>query len=790
MKKLLKILGIIVGVLLLAIIAIPLFVNVDKFRPQIVKETNERINGTLELGKLGLSLWGRVHVSIDGLNLKDRGGQSVLSVKDASFDVPFLSLLSGSPQITLTMQKPEILVIKRKDGKLNVMSLMKETGEAPAAGQPAAGGKPAGQVELPSIAVNARIGISINDAKVIYRDDAMALSNTVDNFNLHIKDLSLSRTTELEMWADLKTTMGKGKEGTRVEGPLKLIASLKPEVSGGEFKSAQLDAVFTADDLEIDQGSLFHKKKGVPFNFKFNGGLTQTSLALKQAALNFHNANIVVAGNFDKEKGADFTFNAKPIELKSWSELIPMLKEYELEGKLALDGAFKGKPEALQYNAKLKIDQLTMKGPMLKAKPVINGDVEVVTDKIDHFGINVKGPGTDLNLAGKMISFTAPQLTFALTSKGMDLDQWIDFPKPAKGEKSASSGGGGGAGGEGAKGSEADYDAMVEPLRTNPMMKAMVIDGSIAIPFVKAMDIRIDDISAKLQMKNLVAALTNFKMRMYDGSITGGFTVDLKPKNPQYTMQLAVTGFDMKKAVESQFQSFKNTVVGKLSTSISGGGSSFNAAEIKKNLQVKGEFKVADAQFKTIDVAKMATEAVNKSIGKIAEKVPAVAGKSVTIPGNADSRYEVVSSNFTMAGGFLEAPNFVAKAAQKRGIDIKGYTKMGLIDESLDAKWELIDAQKMLPPVNTQISGVAINNALAKGDNDPLILPVEVGCKWSAPCTNYAKVPEYLAGVIAGRIGKAAGAAAQSKAQEAIKKAMGDKAAPILNKGLKGLFGN
>ena len=182
--------------------------------------------------------------------------------------------------------------------------------------------------------------------------------------------------------------------------------------------------------------------------------------------------------------------------------------------------------------------------------------------------------------------------------------------------------------------------------------------------------------------------------------------------------------------------------------------------------------------------------AVNKSITKIGEKVPGIGGKTVTVPGNADSKYEVMSSNFTMAGGFLEAPNFIAKAAQKRGIDIKGYTKMGLVDESLDAKWELIDSQKMLPPVNAAVAGKQINNVLAKGDNDPLILPIDVGCKWSSPCTNYGKVPEYLASVAAGRVAKAAGDVAKSKAQEAVQKAVGDKAPDVIKNGLKGLFGN
>ncbi|MBS1960325.1 MAG: AsmA family protein [Bdellovibrionales bacterium] len=785
MKKAFKIIAGIVGALIVLVVAIPFFVDVDKFRPQIVKAVNDNTNGTLELGKLSLSLFGKVHVTIDGMNLKDPKGRSVLSVKDAAFDVPFLSVLSGSPAVTLSMKEPRITVIKNKEGKLNVMSLMKDGAKTDsAAGQPAADKD--GKVELPSMAVNAHIGISIVNAKLIYQDEVMSLSNTIDKFNLRIKDLSLSRTTELEMWADLKTQMGKGKDGTNVEGPLRLIASLKPEVADNKFKSATLNAIFTADDLDIQQGVLFHKKAGIPCNFKFDGTMTQESLNLKQAAAKFHNAEIVVAGTYHKTNGADITFNAKPIDLKPWSELVPMLKEFELEGKLGLDGGLKGPADKLQYNAKLTIQNLAAKGPMLKAKPVINGSITVVTDKVDY-NIDLKGPGNELVLDGKLVSFTAPQITFALKSpKGMDLDQWIDFPKPAPGaakDKKAEEA-------AAAKAPAADYDAMIEPLRSNPMMKAMVIDGGISLAFLKVMNARIDDIQAKLQMKNLVIGLTGLKMKMFGGNIAGAFTTDLKPKNPQYTMNLTVAGFDMDKAVESQFTAFKDTVSGKLATSISGGGSSFNAAEIKKNLQIKGDFKLTDAMFKSIDVAKMATEAVNKSITKIGEKVPGIGGKTVTVPGNADSKYEVMSSNFTMAGGFLEAPNFIAKAAQKRGIDIKGYTKMGLVDESLDAKWELIDSQKMLPPVNAAVAGKQINNVLAKGDNDPLILPIDVGCKWSQPCTNYSKVPEYLAGVAAGRVAKAAGDVAKSKAQEALQKAVGDKAPDVIKNGLKGLFGN
>jgi AsmA protein len=795
MKKFLKIAAGIVALILVALIAIPFFVDVDQFRPKIVEVANQHLNGKFELGKLKLSLWGRVRVSIDGLNLKDSGGQSVVSVKDAGFDIPFMSVLSGAPLVTLSMKEPKILVIKNKSGKLNVMSLMKDQPAKEAGTTSAEAGKGTSEVQLPAMAVNARLGVSIVDAKVDYRDDSMGLTNTIDRLNLRVKDLSLSRATELELWADLKTQMGKAGQGTRVEGPLKLIANLKPEVVGGSFKSAALDAIFTADDLEIQQGDLFYKSKGIPFNFKFNGALSEDSLNLKQAALRFHNAEVTVSGQFQKATGANFLFESKPVDLKPWSALVPMLKEYELEGKLGVNGKIYGQPEAMQYQAKLTVDALSMKGPMLKSKPVLNGEVSIITDKIDRFLLTLTAPGNEMVLDGKVTSFTAPQVVFSLKSKGMDLDQWVDFPKPSSKSDSKAAGGGGdaanGTAGDSA-GATDDYDAMLEPLRSNAIAKATTIDGSVSLAFIKAMNVRIDDISLKILMKNLVASISGLKMKMYDGNVSGSFTTDLKPKQPQYTMQLAVSGFDMQKAVESQFASFKNTLIGKLNATISGGGSSFNTLEVKKRLQLKGEFKMADASFKSIDVAKMANEAVNKSVAKIAEKVPALAGKSVKVPANGESKYELVSSQFTMSGGYLEAPNFVAKAAPKRGIDIKGYTKMGLIDESLDAKWELIDLQRMTgaDQLSANIAGKNISNILAKGEQDPVILPISVGCKWSAPCTSYTQVPEYLAGVAAGRIAKAAGDVAKSKAQEAVQKAIGDQAPAVIKKGLKGLFGN
>ncbi len=788
MKKALKILGGIVGLLIVAMLVIPLVVDVDKYRPQIIKAANEQLNGTLELGKLKLSLWGRVSVQVAGLNLSDSQRRSIVAVKDASFDIPFTSVLAGSPLITLHLVEPAINVTKDKDGKMNVMTLMKAQSAAstPAGGaagtavtQPAAGSQ---KLELPGIAMNARFGVLIENAKITYKDEAMNLSNTIDQLNLRVKDFSLTRKTSVELWADLKTTMGSD---LKVEGPIKFLADLTPEVSGGEFKSASLDANFTADDLTIEKGTLFHKKKGAAMNFKFKGKLGQDSMKLDEAALHFHNAEITVSGNYLKATGADIKFGTKPITLNSWSELIPMLKEYELDGALSLDGTVKGKPEAIQYTANLGVKDLSMKGPNLKAKPVINAQIDVITDQIQKIYVDLKGPGNELVLNGKMVSFTKPQLTFDLKSpKGLDLDQWIEFPKETEAKAAPAASGGAAGGAKGEATASADYDALVEPLRKNEMMREMGVDGNVDIAMLKAKGVKIDAITAKIMMKNLVMGIPKFALKTFDGSVAGGFTTDLKPKQPQYNMNLVVSGLDIQKAVESQFQSMKNTLTGKLSCTVQGGGASFNPAPAKQHLQMKGDFKVVNAQFKTMDIAKMANDAISGSLSKIASKVPMLAGKKVNASSNSGSKYDLISGNFTISNGVLDAPNFSAKAAAKAGIDIRGATKMGLIDESLDAKWELIDTQHMTgaDQLNANVAGKDIKNILAKNEKDPVTIPITVGCKWSAPCPNYSQLPEYFAGIALGRLSHAVPEVAKQKVMDAVKQG--------LPGGLKKLFGH
>ena len=203
-KKIVLVICGVLFVLVVAAAAIPVVFNVDRYRPQIMEMADQHLNGKLVLGKLNLFLWGQIRVQIDGLKILDHQGQPVVSVQDTALHIPFSSILSGSPLVTFKMVQPKIEVIKDKKGLLNLMSLVKsptaqatpeEVLKSAAAQKKAQNDKELGTTTLPAMVTQARIGIEILNAQVAYLDEMTHLSTELNQLNLKIRDLSLTRQT-------------------------------------------------------------------------------------------------------------------------------------------------------------------------------------------------------------------------------------------------------------------------------------------------------------------------------------------------------------------------------------------------------------------------------------------------------------------------------------------------------------------------------------------------------------------------------------------------------------------
>lgn len=780
-------LGVLVGLLLLAAIIIPLVVKVDDYRPQIVSAANEKLNGKLDLGKLTLTMWGQIRVGVDGFSLKDSQSRDVVAAKDVFIAVPWLSLLSGSPRLTFTMNAPEVNVVKDKNGKLNVLTLMKTdttqaSPEVPGAPAPAPKGEP---MKIPGIAARARLGMEMRNAHLSYKDLKTALNSEVKDLNVILKDVSLSHPTEMEISAHLDTRMGKNMT---VKGPVNMTGKGEPVFEGGNYKQTILTMNASFNDLEILMPELFEKKKGVPANMEGKIAFSPEAVHIENLALKFFAAEIKATGGVTalgtEAQAMNLKFSSNEIPLKPWSELVPMLKAYELNGTATLEGDANAAGEKIAYRAVAAVKALTMKTPTLKAQPQIDATIKVVTDQIESLRVGIKAPGSQLDITGKMVSFTKPNLTLDVRSPGMDLDQLIEFPKSAAAGGAAK---GDAKGGGSSTTPPADFDKMLDPMRENQIAKDAVALVRVKMDSLKAYNAKMTNIDGQLTFKGLTATLDRFSMGLFNGTVKATSAFQLAPKAPTYHITADASKVDLKQAVTSQFELFKNTLMGIASMKFEGTGASLNPEPAKKNLNVKGNMRVEQATFATMDIGKIAVEAINKAATGVASKVPGFNGKGLNPPQNIDSKYESVTSDFTISGGVFNSPNFFAKAMPNRGLDIRGNTSLNIVDYGLKAEWEIIDTYNLTQAKNlsVDIAGSNVPHILTEGDQ-PLKLPIRVSGNAFSPNVSYTDVPEALAKVAMKNVQSAAEsrvkAEVQKKAEEAGREAL---------KGLgKKLFGN
>ncbi|HEY6969918.1 MAG TPA: AsmA family protein, partial [Candidatus Angelobacter sp.] len=127
MKRFLVIAGIVVGVIIVAILLVPLFINVDSFRPDVEKKLSEALGRQVQIGKISASFFSG-GAEADNISISDDPAFN----KDAFLKASSLQIgLQWMPLIfshqlkvsSLTLKNPDILLIKNASGKWNYSSL-------------------------------------------------------------------------------------------------------------------------------------------------------------------------------------------------------------------------------------------------------------------------------------------------------------------------------------------------------------------------------------------------------------------------------------------------------------------------------------------------------------------------------------------------------------------------------------------------------------------------------------------------------------------------------------------
>lgn len=771
---------------------IPLVVDVDQYRPKLVEAATQQINGKLELGKLRLSIWGRIQVGISGLKLMDASGKPVVSVNDASFLLPFSSIFGGSPRVTLELKDPEITVTKDAKGTLNVMTLIRSVpaGSAEPSKDPAT--KPsessAPSVVLPGIVARARLGLRIQNGRLAYEDFASGTRASIRKLDVDWSDASLSDASRLKVGCELDTRVG---ELATVKGPVTFSMDARPIIQGGTLGQIGIDLNADASALEIAAAGVFKKAAGVPIELAAKFGAGQKEVRLDSFKARFGQAELTGAGQVSLAGASPqvaIKLSSNAIALKSFESMVEMLKPYALSGTASLAAELKGPTAAFKYSGTFTTSGIGFDHPMFKKRPSIDGKVAFSNDSIDSMEFKFTAPATEFLLKGGLKGFLKPVFTVALTSSAADFDQWIEWPAPAAASaKSADAGSKAGTAAVTAKAAASDLDAMLDPLRKNTIAAATQGMFTAQLKSVRAKKAEITDIAASLRMlPGLAFQLDSASLKAYGGAISAKAKFGLMPEAPTYQFSADLKGLDLQKAVESQFSMLKNTLLGRLSASVTGVGSSFDPTRATQRLSLSGDFSVANGQFATMDIGKFAVEGINQAVAKAAEKVPALKGRQLNVSKGRDTRYQVIRSKFQMNGGKFSAPDFTAVAEKDKGIDMKGALKMDLVNHDLNGRFELTDTYNVTGArdLSVDLAGQKVDAVLAEKGKS-VRFPLSVGCKLTQPCPSYTELPEHFAKVVGANL--AGGVAAKAKAE--VQKKIGEviKSAPI-PQGLKKFF--
>jgi len=200
LKWLLIIGGGVVALVIAALLVIPLFVDVEKYKPEIETQVSNAVGRPFAIkGPLKLSLFPWAGLALSDLHLGSPPGyteQDLLFVKSFDVRMKLLPLLSKDVQVQrFVIEGPKIALERNKAGRGNWEGWGAPQDKAvPKAGAPPAPKGPMEGLPLKSLAVGE---FALRNGAVVYIDQSSGSRREVSDLNLELKDVSLDRPIRL-----------------------------------------------------------------------------------------------------------------------------------------------------------------------------------------------------------------------------------------------------------------------------------------------------------------------------------------------------------------------------------------------------------------------------------------------------------------------------------------------------------------------------------------------------------------------------------------------------------------
>ena len=293
MRRLWIILGIILGVIILAVVLVPLFINVDSFRPEIESKLSAALGRSVSIGKIQASLFsGGAEASTIVINDDPAFNKGpFLKASSLQIGLQWMPLIfSRQVKVTsLTIKNPDVLLVKNNAGKWNFSSMGNSSAQAKS--QPASGKTTDFSVDKLQVE-NGKIRIArING-------HALGKEHSYDKVNLLARNISTTSAVPFNLSA---VTPGGG--ALEIEGK---AGPLNPEDSA----KTPLEAKVTLEHADLAASGLLDPSSGLSGVIDFDGQLKSDGHRLHSTGKAKANNLRLVKGGSPSRQAVNLDYNS------------------------------------------------------------------------------------------------------------------------------------------------------------------------------------------------------------------------------------------------------------------------------------------------------------------------------------------------------------------------------------------------------------------------------------------------------------------------------------------------
>ena len=281
MKRILKILAIVVGVLIVIAIAIPFFIDANTFRPTLESDLTTALGRQVKVGNLSLSLLSG-SVSADDISIADDPAFSksaFVQAKSLKVGVEMMPLIfSKQLNVTqLTLNQPEISLVRSENGeKWNFSSLGGNNTSAPKPAAPSSGN--------PNLSV-AKLNVN-NGRLTVSRAGSDEKPRVYDKVTIEVTNFSFTSSFPFKMTAQLPA-----------DGSLKLEGKAGP-IDANNAAETPLEAKVTIQKMNLAASGFIDPAAGISGIADYEGTVTSDGHQAKtQGKLTATNLQVVKKGS-------------------------------------------------------------------------------------------------------------------------------------------------------------------------------------------------------------------------------------------------------------------------------------------------------------------------------------------------------------------------------------------------------------------------------------------------------------------------------------------------------------